>query len=284
MSVDLSAMLGIVRREWRATCLNVQGLVSFLAFFLTFGLAMNQAAHFVVLPQFATVHRALNAMTALDVFIVPLVGVLLGYAAVAGEVESGTIHFLLSRPVTRGTVLCGKYIGRFLTLTTTLATAGAIGLGILFIQVALLRRAEDVDASIAAVVGDGGVIFSYLASLWLLAGAFLAISILVSTAVKTSVGALSGGIGFYAVLAIGWNAFFRLDAGATAGGVFVRNISPFAAWLAWSRSVMGAANSGLQTVVDTVYSSVPFLVAVLVAWSVAALLAALIIFERRDVA
>ncbi|ADD07597.1 copper ABC transporter permease (plasmid) [Natrialba magadii ATCC 43099] len=48
--------------------------------------------------------------------LIPIVAVLLSYPAIVGERESGSIHVLLSLPVSRAELLLGKTVGRTLAL------------------------------------------------------------------------------------------------------------------------------------------------------------------------
>ena len=67
--------------------------------------------------------RVTLSLMNLVLLVVPLCGLLLGVASVAGGGES--LSLLLAQPVTRGEVLAGKYLG----LAAALAAAQAIGFG-----------------------------------------------------------------------------------------------------------------------------------------------------------
>lgn len=56
-------------------------------------------------------------------FLVPIIGLLLGYKALSGEVETGSIKLLLSLPHNRTNVILGKLLGR----TSVLAISAVVG-------------------------------------------------------------------------------------------------------------------------------------------------------------
>jgi Cu-processing system permease protein len=74
--------------------------------------------------------RTAASLVNLVLLIVPLMGLTLGAAALAGERERGTLETLLSQPITRGEVLLGKFVGLAAALLGALAagfgTTGAV--------------------------------------------------------------------------------------------------------------------------------------------------------------
>lgn len=74
--------------------------------------------------------RTAASLVNLTLLIVPLMGLTLGAAALAGERERGTLETLLSQPINRGEILIGKAIGLALALLGALAggfgTTGAV--------------------------------------------------------------------------------------------------------------------------------------------------------------
>lgn len=54
----------------------------------------------------------LQALTTVTRLVVPLIGLILAYAAIVGERESGTVKLLLSLPHSRLDVVVGKFLGR----------------------------------------------------------------------------------------------------------------------------------------------------------------------------
>jgi Cu-processing system permease protein len=72
------------------------------------------------------------SLTSLAVYLVPLVALLMGFDAVAGEVERGTLPLMLTYPITRAEILGGKLVAHLAILGLALAVgyslAGAAAL------------------------------------------------------------------------------------------------------------------------------------------------------------
>lgn len=65
------------------------------------------------------------AMVSIVTLLLPIMSLMLSYAAIAGEVEQGSMGLLLSMPVTRSEVFLGKFIG--LGGVVTLALVAGLG-------------------------------------------------------------------------------------------------------------------------------------------------------------
>lgn len=75
----------------------------------------------------------ITSLMSLVIYLVPLIALLLGYSAISGEREQGSLAVLLSQPLTRGEVIAGKFMGLALALATaTLFGFGATGLLIMW--------------------------------------------------------------------------------------------------------------------------------------------------------
>lgn len=71
----------------------------------------------------------LVSLTSLAIYLVPLIALLLGYDAIVGERERGSLDLLLTMPITRLELLLGKYLGLATALAfSTVAGFGAVGL------------------------------------------------------------------------------------------------------------------------------------------------------------
>ncbi len=78
------------------------------------------------------------SLTGLAVYLVPLVALLMGFDAIAGEVERGTLGLMLSYPVSRATLLLAKLMAHL----GILALALALGFG----SAAIVGFATDASA------------------------------------------------------------------------------------------------------------------------------------------
>lgn len=74
-----------------------------------------------------------SGMMALVQFLVPIIGLMLGYAAIVGEVEKGSMNSLLGMPVTRFEIILGKFLGLGAVLSTTIL----IGFGLAGIVISI---------------------------------------------------------------------------------------------------------------------------------------------------
>lgn len=69
---------------------------------------------------------AVTSITTLSVYLIPLIGLLLSFDAIAGEAERGTLALSLTYPLSRGEILFGKFLAHLCVL----AFAVAVGLGL----------------------------------------------------------------------------------------------------------------------------------------------------------
>jgi Cu-processing system permease protein len=121
-----------------------------------------------------TYGRTAATLTNLCLFLAPLVSLVLGASAIAGERDRGTLEYLLAQPVTRGELLFGKY----LALLSALAAATFAGFA---------PAAAVVAARAGATSAARFLIFPVLAIL--LAAAMLALGLALSARATTGVAA-----------------------------------------------------------------------------------------------
>jgi Cu-processing system permease protein len=134
----------VVAREEYRRALETRWLFGFTALLAAlvlglsfFGLAQSRAVGF---QGFARVTLSLMNLV---LFIVPLTGLMLGVASVAGG--GGTLPLLLAQPVGRGEVLLGKFLG----LAAALTVAQAVGFGGGGVVVAFQAGADQVQGFVA---------------------------------------------------------------------------------------------------------------------------------------
>ncbi|MWJ28953.1 ABC transporter permease subunit [Halomonas sp. ZH2S] len=121
---------------------------------------------------FTSLATTLTSLSTLAVFLIPLIALLLAYDAVVGEQEAGTLLLLLTYPLSRTSLLLGKFLGHGLIL----GVATVLGFGIAGVVVAL--GAEGVD--IAELAGGMGLL---ILSSVLLGWVFIAFAYLISVSV-----------------------------------------------------------------------------------------------------
>ena len=76
----------------------------------------------------------ITLMMSIVQLLVPIIGLMLGYAAIIGEIEKGSMSALLSLPVTRFEVVIGKFLG----LGGVLAFSIVVGFGIAGIVIGIM--------------------------------------------------------------------------------------------------------------------------------------------------
>jgi len=157
---------------------------------------------------------AITSITTLSVYLIPLIGLLLSFDAIAGESERGTLALSLTYPMSRGEIL----IGKFLAHLSVLAFAVAIGLALT--AALTVWRYGATDLSFAPLFK---LFFTSLA----LGAAFLGVGYLVSSLVRQT-GVASG------IVIIIWLVCVVLyDLGllgalvADDGGTFTKTVFPW---------------------------------------------------------
>ncbi|MCG9054176.1 ABC transporter permease [Laribacter hongkongensis] len=118
---------------------------------------------------FRGIEPTIASLTSLVIYLLPLIALILGFDAIVGERERGSLDLLMSMPVTRAELLLGKYLG----LATALTAATVTGFGIA--GLALLPFFD-----LYALWHYAGFVFSSL----LLGLAFLSLSVLVSVCAR----------------------------------------------------------------------------------------------------
>ncbi len=110
------------------------------------------------------------SLSSLSVFLVPLIGLLVSYDTLVGEIERGTMPLLMTHPVTRWRIVLGKFAGQ----VAILAVATVAGFGV---------------AALVTGLGDGGDAEAWgafgvmVGSSILLGAAFIALGTLFSAVV-----------------------------------------------------------------------------------------------------
>ena len=148
--------------------------------------------------------RTTASLLALALLFVPLLGLALGSASLAGELEDGALGLLLAQPLTRLEVYAGKYAGLF----GAIAAAVLLGFGATGLIVGLSAGSDHVGAFLALV----GVVL-------LLAAASLAMGVALSAVLRSR--AKAAGAAFAA-----WLVLVYLSDLGSIGLVLARELSP----------------------------------------------------------
>lgn len=127
--------------------------------------------------------------------VVAVVGTLLGYNAIVGERESGSLKFLLGQPHTRRDVVVGKFLGRAAVVVVTVLVAFAVVVA----HYAVL--ADPSSFTNYARLGGKMVVLGVV---------FVAIAIAFSAAVRSATVATWGAIGLAILFAFVWDSVLAI--------------------------------------------------------------------------
>jgi Cu-processing system permease protein len=120
--IELRQVTAIAAKEFRDRIRN-RWVLAVAAVFTVFSLAI---AWFGGAQQGAvglqSAEATIASLVSLVIYLIPLIALLLGFDAIVGERERGSLDLLLALPITRGELLLGKYLGLAAALTlSTLA-------------------------------------------------------------------------------------------------------------------------------------------------------------------
>lgn len=125
-------------------------------------------------------------------FLIPIVAIVLAYAAVAGERDSGTLKLLLALPHSRRDVVIGKIVGRSAVIVLPIL----IG----FLAAAIVFLITPVSLEVGSFVA-----FALLSAL--LGVVFVCLAVGISAAAGTRRRAMLGNVGVYVTFALFWASF-----------------------------------------------------------------------------
>lgn len=158
---------------------------------------------------FRNIEVTIASLVSLVIYLVPLIALILGFDAIVGERERGSLDLLLSMPLTRFELLLGKYAG----LAAALAFSTIAGFGLVGVLLSY-------KLSLAALFHYAG----FMASSLLLGLAFLAIAVAISVFAidRTRASGIAIAMWFFFVLVFDLLLLGALVAseGAVAGDLF----------------------------------------------------------------
>ncbi len=83
---------------------------------------------------FRSIEITIASLVSLVIYLIPLIALLLGFDAIVGERERGSLDLLLSLPITRLELLLGKYLGLSAALTASMLGGFGVVIALLFRQ------------------------------------------------------------------------------------------------------------------------------------------------------
>jgi Cu-processing system permease protein len=180
--IDWSQVRVIATKEFRDRVRN-RWVLAVAIIFALFALAI---AYFGASQQgevgFRSIDVTVASLVSLVIYLVPLIALILGYDAIVGETERGSLELMLSMPITRFEILLGKYLG--LAAALSISTVLGFGAGLL----PLVSQLSSSDAFHYA---------GFVGSAILMGLAFLSMSMLVSVLAADRVRASGVAIGLW---------------------------------------------------------------------------------------
>jgi Cu-processing system permease protein len=268
--IDFANINTIARKELRDNLRNRWFIIYTVAFA---GLALALSA--LGQPggaQAAGYSRTAASLVNLVLLFVPLIGLTLGAANVAGDRETGALAYLLAQPVTGAEVLLGKYLGMAGALFASLS----LGFGLA--GIAMIGR------------GQAGSYLLTVILACLLGLAMLSLGFLVSVTARKTAAALGGSLGLWLLLVfvgdlgvMGTALVMQLPI-STVFLVAAANplqLFKFAAILSIQANLEILGPAGMYATQQFGAALLPLLLIGLVMWIVLPLVGALALFERQ---
>ena len=116
------------KRLWGMTIVLV-ALFALMVFSLSIQATLQSDASQQQIVILDPLSKILVSLSSAISFVAPLLGLSLGYDAISGEREKGTMKFLLVRPVFRDQLINGKALGALITISFSLGLSGLILIG-----------------------------------------------------------------------------------------------------------------------------------------------------------
>ncbi|MBK8022003.1 MAG: ABC transporter permease subunit [Chloroflexi bacterium] len=274
--IDLSSVGAITFKELRDALRNRWFIVFTIAFA---GLALALSA--ITQPGGSQLRALSYSRTAaslinLVLLFVPLIGLTLGSANLAGDRETGALLYLLTQPVSRAEVLLGKYLGLAGALLATLT----LGFGAAGVVLALQGSIQNAGEYLLTVA------FAYLLAL-----AMLSLGFLISTTAKKTATALGGALFLWLLLVfigdlgiMGTAISMQLPIEAVFTIVVVHPLQMFkiASILILQANLEVLGPAGLSASEQFGGLLMPLLLGGLILWISVPLLAAIALFTRQE--
>lgn len=223
---------------------------------------------------------AIGAASQFAAMLVPIMALIAGYLAIAGERESGSLKILLGLPPSRGEVLAGKFLGRAAVVGIGVAAGFAISGVVTYALYGVLPVIDFVGVTVlSAVLG-----ISFVG---------IAVGISATTAIRSR--AMTLAVTAYLSLTLLWDIVPQgvhlvvtgSMPGATVPGWFLllQGASPSGAYNAVVQRVLMDTDAALSARLGgevPVYLDAPVFIAILVLWTVLPLLIGHLRFRRAD--
>jgi ABC-2 type transport system permease protein len=160
---------------------------------------------YLFLKLMTVAQQPLPSFASLLGFLLPLVGIGLGFDAVNGEFSRRTLSRILAQPIYRDALLFGKLLGGLLVIAIALLTLWLLTTGAGILLLGLPPSAQDLARSLA-----------YLIATLVYAGVWLAVAIAFSTVLRSPATSALAALALWLVLSVFWSMLAPLAAQAIA--------------------------------------------------------------------
>ena len=161
-----------IRNKWIIAMVIIFLLLTILSSYLAGGQAGGEEA-------LGGMEETVVTLLSISSLLIPIIAIMLGYATISGEAESGSLSIVLSYPIKRIEVLLGKLLG----LGSVLIFSTILGFGVGGIIIA------------ATVGASEGIAFLLFILLTVILGfVYLSLSICISSIAKKRATSIAGGV------------------------------------------------------------------------------------------
>jgi Cu-processing system permease protein len=117
----------IVKKEIKDSFQNRWFIIFTVAFSLLAFLLSYVGTRNIGYSEISGFGRTTASLINLVLMLIPLMGLMLGGITISGERERGTLHYLLSHPISKKEIFAGKYAGLLFSLIFTITIGFALG-------------------------------------------------------------------------------------------------------------------------------------------------------------
>ncbi len=175
MPMDFKPVYAIAKKEFADNARN-KWILSLIVIFM----ALTIAASFMAgAGKIGGMDATVGVLISISSILVPIISVMLGYATISGEAESGALSVVLACPVRRVEVLLGKLVG----LGSVICLSILVGFGISGILIAASTGHADWSSYIVFIL------FTMLLGIL-----YLSLSVCISSVLKRRVTSLGAGV------------------------------------------------------------------------------------------
>jgi len=277
--LDPRSVYVIAKKEFADNARN-KWILALVSIFLVLVLAASIMAGGGKMGEMSMTVSTLSSISSM---LIPVIAIMLGYATISGEAESGAISVVLASPVRRVEVLLGKYLG----LGSVICFSVLVGYGISGILI---------GATTGIAQWTGYLVFMLLSML--LGLLYLSLSICFSSVLKRRVTSLAAG-----VVVFFWGAIvgmvvigLYMATGGSLADFIAGDTSSIPDWVWFEMFLSPQDGSGVAAMLafgETEFLGYDLdlppwvnlgtLVLVQLLWTVIPLVLACVWFERRDV-